>query len=427
MFNLHVIRSVFVFTATNALASGLPLLLLPILTRVLSPEDYGLVAMYSVFLTALGALTGLSVHGAVGMRYFDRDEIDFPKYVGSCLAILVATTSIVFVSVTLLQVPLIALTNLPGKWLLIAVLTSGMQFLLLTMLSIFQSAKQAGMFSLLRIGQAVIDALLSLVLVVSFGLAWEGRLIGISVAIAILGTISLGMLFYGRWIDLNIRVDYVRNALKFGVPLVPHVVGGMLIAMVDRLLITNYLDLASTGIYMVAIQIGLGVNLLSDACSRAVSPWLIEAIKENRHQKNVLIAKFCMIYFAALLILALMVGLLAPWILPFLVGQAFMNASSFVMLIALGQAFGGMYLVVANVIFYREKTAYLAGITISCGILNLALAYFLLRVEGLQGVAQAYATAQLLMFLSVCVFSQKLHPLPWFEALRSLFRGKLVA
>lgn len=427
MFNLQVIRSVFVFTATNALASGLPLLLLPILTRVLSPEDYGLVAMYSVLLTALGALTGMSVHGAVGMRYFDRNEIDFPKYVGSCLAVLVATTTFVFVAVFLVQRPLTALTSLPAKWLLIGVLTSGMQFLLLTMLSIFQSAKQAGMFSVFRVGQAAVDALLSLILVLSFGLAWEGRLIGMSVAIVVLGATSLGMLFFGGWIDLRIRADYVKNALKFGVPLVPHVVGGMLIAMVDRLLITNFLDLTSTGIYMVAIQIGLGVNLLADACSRAVSPWLIEAIKENNHQKNVVIAKFCLLYFAALIIFALALGVLSPWILPLLVGHAFLNASSFVMLIALGQAFGGMYLVVANVVFYQEKTTYLAFITISCGIFNLVLAYFLLRLEGLQGVAQAYAIAQLLLFLLVSTLSQKLHPLPWFKAFRSLCGGRFAS
>ncbi len=425
MFNLQVIRSVLLFTATNALASGLPLLLLPVLTRVLSPEDYGLVAMYSVLLTALGALTGMSVHGAVGMRYFDRDAIDFPKYVGSCLLILVLTTGIVFILVALFERPLAALTSLPAKWLFIAVLASGMQFLLLTMLSIFQSAKRASMFGLFRIGQAAVDALLSLVLVVSFGLAWEGRLIGMTVAISVLGAISLVTLCYGRWVDLDIRLDYVTNALKFGAPLVPHVVGGMLIAMADRLLITNFLDLASTGIYMVAIQIGLGVNLLADASNRAVSPWLIEAIKENRRQKNVVIATFCVIYFVALVLLALVVGVLAPLMLPLLVGQAFRGASSFVMLIALGQAFGGMYLAVSNLVFYRGKTAYLAAITISCGILNVALAYLLLRVEGLVGVAQAYAAAQLLMFLSVFVLSHRLHPLPWLDALRSLLRGKL--
>jgi Polysaccharide biosynthesis protein len=59
MVNLALFRSVFLFAITNVLAAGLPLLLLPLLTRMLTPEDYGLVAMYSVVLTALGALTGL--------------------------------------------------------------------------------------------------------------------------------------------------------------------------------------------------------------------------------------------------------------------------------------------------------------------------------------------------------------------------------
>src|SRR5690606_13004257 len=81
-----------IYAVSNGLAAGLPLLLLPILTRTLTPDEYGLVAMFSVVVTAFGALTGLSVHGAVSMRYFDRDSLDFPRYVGSCLAILAVST-----------------------------------------------------------------------------------------------------------------------------------------------------------------------------------------------------------------------------------------------------------------------------------------------------------------------------------------------
>jgi len=248
MFNFHLIRSVFVFAVTNALAAGLPLLLLPFLTRVLSPEDYGLVAMYSVVLSGLGAFIGLSVHGAVGMRYFDRAEIDFPQYVGACLAILVVTTSAVLSIVWIAQTPLEMLTSLPAEWLAIAVPTSGLQFILLIRLSIFQSAKKANMFGLFRVSQTVLDAVLSIAFVLFLSLAWEGRLIGMSAAVAVLGAVSLISLARGGWINLAVRGEYVRNALKFGVPLVPHVVGGMLIAMADRFMITNLLGVASTGV-----------------------------------------------------------------------------------------------------------------------------------------------------------------------------------
>ena len=427
MFNFQLIRSVFVFALTNALAAGLPLLLLPLLTRVLSPEDYGLVAMYSVVLSALGAFTGLSVHGAVGMRYFDRAEIDFPQYVGACLAILVVTTSAVLLLVWIAQTPLETLTSLPAEWLVIAVLTSGLQFILLIRLSIFQSAKKANMFGLFRVSQTVLDAVLSVALVLFLSLAWEGRLIGMSAAIVVLGVVSLISLAHGGWINLAVRGEHVRNALKFGVPLVPHVVGGMLIAMADRFMITNLLGVGSTGVYMVAVQIGLGVYLLADACSRAISPWVIEVIKEQNARKNILIARYYYIYFTFILFVAFFLGGTAPYFLSFLVGNAFQGAAPLIMTIAIGQAFGGMYLVVANVIFYKNKTLQLAAITISCGMLNALLSYFLLPVEGIQGAAHAYLAAQLVMFVATFALSQKLYPLPWFVALGRLKRGGWIA
>lgn len=416
MVSLALFRSVFLFAITNALAAGLPLLLLPLLTRILSPADYGLVAMYSVVLTALGALTGLSVHGAVGMRYFDRQEIDFPRYVGTCLTILLATTAAVLLASLLSSSILETITALPANWLFIGVLTSGLQFIFLVRLSIFQSAKNAALFGFFRVGQAAVDAVLSVVLVVFTTLAWQGRLIGMSAAITLLGLVSLVSLQRGGWLKMGFRSDYAKNALKFGLPLVPHVIGGVFLTMTDRLLITNLIGVSKTGVYMVAVQIGLGVYLVADACNRAASPFIIEAIKEGDGSRDKLIVRLCYAYFVGLLLLSLFVGLLAPWFLGFLVGAAFRSAAPLVLFLSLGQAFAGMYLIVANVVFYRQKTFHLAAITISCGGLNAALSYVLLQVVGLEGAAYAYLLAQVAMFLATFAVSQRLYPLPWLSA-----------
>lgn len=201
----------------------------------------------------------------------------------------------------------------------------------------------------------------------------------------------------------------------------------MLIAMADRFMITNLLGVGSTGVYMVAVQIGLGVYLLADACSRAISPWVIEVIKEQNARKNILIARYYYIYITFILFVAFFLGGTAPYFLSFLVGNAFQGAAPLIMTIAIGQAFGGMYLVVANVIFYKNKTLQLAAITISCGMLNALLSYFLLPVEGIQGAAHAYLAAQLVMFVATFALSQKLYPLPWFVALGRLKRGGWIA
>lgn len=415
--NLSILRSVFIFTATNAVAASIPFLLLPVLTNALSPASYGLVAMFTVVLTGFGALTGLSVHGAVGIRYFDREEIDFPAYVGACLSILLVTTLITFALVFLLAEPLEGLTALPKSWLLGAVIVSGLQFIILIRLSIYQSAKQPERFAAIRLSQAATDAVATLVFVLLLVLSWQGRLAGMSLAICLLGLASLLTLLTGGWVSLRIRRDHVRHALRFGLPLIPHVIGGMMISMVDRFMITNILDVSATGVYMVAIQIGLAVYLLADGGSRAIQPWFIEGIKSGDEDKKILMARMSILCFVGLATVAAVVGLTAPWYLPFLVGEAFQPAAPLIIWIAMGQAFGGMYLVSANVIFYKQKTAYLAMITISCGLLNALISFILLQVEGLKGAGHAYFLAQLLMFVATFTLAHRLHPLPWLSVL----------
>lgn len=414
--DFSILRSVFIFTATNAIAASMPLLLLPVLTHALSPASYGLVAMFTVVLTGVGALTGLSVHGAVGIRYFDREEIDFPAYVGACLSILFVTTLVTFVLVFVLAEPLEALTALPRSWLLGAVIVSGFQFIILIRLSIYQSAKQPGRFAAVRLSQAAIDAVTTLIFVLVLVLSWQGRLAGMSLAMCLLGLASLLTLMTGGWVSLHLHREHIGHALRFGLPLIPHVMGGMMISMVDRFMITNVLDVSSTGIYMVAVQIGLGVYLLADGGSRAIQPWFIEGIKSGDDDKKRLMARMSILCFVGLASVAALVGLTAPWYLPFLVDEAFQKSAPLIIWIAMGQAFGGMYLVSANVIFYKQKTGYLAMITISSGLLNALLSFFLLQIEGLKGAAHAYFVAQLLMFAATFILAHKLHPLPWVSA-----------
>jgi O-antigen/teichoic acid export membrane protein len=413
-----LVGSAVIYTVTAGLSAGVPLILLPILTRLFSPEEYGKVAIFSVTVQVLSTLTGLSVHGAVGMRYFDRDKLDFPRYVASCLTILLASTALVLVLVLLALPWLEEFTKLPGYWLVLAVLLSGSNFVVQTQLAIWQSSKQAFRFGLLRMMQALIDLVLSLFLVVVAGLAWQGRIGGIMLAGFLTAAVALVSLMRGEWLRFPIERGYIENALHFGVPLIPHAIGGMLIAMVDRFMISNILDVASTGIYMVALQIGLVLNLINDALNRAYSPMLIEALNISSPDRDTKIVRATYAYFLVLLALGVALGLLAPVILGVLVGAKFQAAAPVVIFITLGQAISGMYYMVATYVFYAGRTAHLAVITLTSGVLNVAISYWLLKTRGLEGAGQAFLIAQAVLFLGTWWLSNRARPMPWLRALR---------
>jgi O-antigen/teichoic acid export membrane protein len=75
-----------VYLFSSILNAAIPFALLPILTRHLSPTEYGEVAMLTTLVGALGAFVGLNVVGAAGRKYFDgdngRDELRW--FIGAC-------------------------------------------------------------------------------------------------------------------------------------------------------------------------------------------------------------------------------------------------------------------------------------------------------------------------------------------------------
>ena len=394
--------------------------MLPILTRVLTPADYGTVAMFSIVLNVLSAFTGLSVHGAISVRFFQMEKEELAEYVGACIGILIGSTSIIFLLVVMFGSWLAKISGVPSDWILVAVVLSGLQILGNVRLALWQVSGAAKKYGTFQITQSLLNASVSLVLILLVGMAWQGRILGQFAAGIISGIIALW------WISKDGLLRFSKgwrthslDALKFGVPMIPHMIGGLLIVAVDRLIIVRLLGLAQAGIYMVALQIGQGLSLATTSFNSSYAPWLMKKLSKPVEVPRVMIVRWTYFYFVSVLIAAVFLGLLAPVILKFLVGKSFFAASGIVIYIALGFAFGGCYYMVTNYIFFESKTKILAFVTFTCGILNVPLMFLLVGHNGIIGAGQAFMLTQALSFLATWWLAHKLHPMPWLKALRA--------
>jgi O-antigen/teichoic acid export membrane protein len=412
-----LMKSASIYTGSNILTSAIPFLLLPILTRVLTPADYGIVAMFGIMVSIFAAFTGLGALGAVEVRYFEQERIDLPRYVASCLVILSVSTILVLFCTYLFNGVLESFTSVPGNWLLVAVLVAAMQFIVLLRLSLWQVSEQVWKYGAMQIGQSALNAGLSLWFVLVVGLAWQGRTWGIAIASGIVLLIAAASLWLDGWIRWSISLDYIKNALRFGVPLVPHLLGGILIAAVDRLLVTNLLDVSQTGIYTVAMQIGMMLSLLTGAFNKAYAPWLFEHLKSRDDSQKIQIVRNTYLYFILLWIIALSLGYLAPVILAVLVGEAFRAGAGVVAYVAAGFAFGGMYFMVTNYVFLAGATARLAFITLASGIINVVVTYYLIGEYALAGAGYGFVISQAILFLGAWYLANTVYPMPWKKAL----------
>jgi O-antigen/teichoic acid export membrane protein len=412
-----LVSAALIYVVANGVSAGLPFLMLPVLTRVMEPAEYGLAGMFTVMVAIFTAVVGVNTHGAAGMRYFDRESIDFPRYVAACLVIGVVSTAVTVVAVMLLAPWLKDWTQLPLTWLLVAVLVAAAQFVLQLQLTIWQSAALAWQFGALKIAQAVLDAIASLGLVLVLHFGWEGRAGGVALANVLVAIAAFFLLVGGRWMQFPARREDVRAAMRFGLPLVPHLASGLVLALFDRFLIGNTLGLASVGIYMVAVQIGMAMGLVTDAFNRAYAPWLLETIKQKDEQRDLRIVRWTYGYFVVLLVAALLAGFFAEPLMRLLAGEQYLEAAPAILWIALGYAFGGMYFMVTNYVFYVGRTGSLAMVTFTAGAVNVVAALFLVRSHGIVGAAQAALIGKIVLFAGTWWLSHRCRPMPWGRAL----------
>lgn len=414
-----------IYLGANILNAGIPLILMPVLTRLLSPADYGIIAMFAIALSIIGAFVGLGVHGAVSVRFFQLDKQSLGEFIGACIFILAASTLIVLLIVAILGGLLEDLTGIPVNWLLAAVVFSSFQFLGNIRLALWQASGDSMRYGSFQISQSLVNAVVSIVLILFIGMAWEGRLLGQGIASIGFGMISIFMLKCNDYLRMPSNwKKTTKGALNFGVPLIPHSLGSLALASSGQVLSNQLFDSAQAGIYAVSIQIGALVGIVADAFVKTYGPWLYRQLENKNANTNHLIVGSTYLVFLFFIILSAASALLLVLVTPIFLGHKFISAIEFIPPIVFGYGFTGMYYAVAGFYFFTSNTKFVSAVTLVSCVGMIGAMVVLAGVFGPIGIAYGYAFGQFLMLIIALLISNKIFPMPWVEirpAIRSVW------
>lgn len=406
------------YSAANVLVAAFPLLLIPILTRLLSPHDYGVVALFMAATSFLALVIGLGVQGLVQVEYHRLERSDSARLVSACLVVAGASLAGVALLLVVAWPWLEQAVGVPLRWMLVASAFAAMQFIVGLRLVVLQAQKHSGRYAAAQLTQAVLAAALSIGLIVWAGMAWQGRVAGLVAAAALLTVAAIAGLRRDGLLVSRPTATFMRMATRYGVTLMPHVFGGLALAISDQVVVAALLGTEAAGLFAVALSIAGAIKVLTVALNRAVSPWIYERLPMDAATRR-RVARLSWAYFAGLLAASIALGLLAPFLMAWLVGPAFAASGQYVLVLAVGFGLGGMYLNVANYVFHAGAIARLAAVTATAGAANVVLSVLLVDRFGLAGAGYAFTLAQALLLLGTWRLAQRLHPLPWLAALRA--------
>lgn len=411
------IRSSGIYTITSFINAAIPFILLPILTRKLTPEDYGIVAMFQLVVSLTYPFIGLNLEGAIARKYYDKDNTDFPAFIGTSFILFATSLMLIFFIFFIFLYEIHLYTQIPEFWLKYILIVAASQFLTSTLLVLYQIRIQPIKYGIFQITQSIVNISFTLFFVLLLNKTWDGRIEAQLLSGLIFAFLSFFILIKSRFIKLKIKKSDIVYALKFGIPLIPHALGSILFSAIDRFFLTNLIGLEETGNYSVSYQLGAIIGMITISVNNAFVPWLFENLNKNSIEIKKYIVKWTYLYFIALLLIASLLLILLPFVINIFVGKSFKTLDTYTTLIVLGFVFQGMYYMVTNYITYVNKTYLLAIITISIALIKIPITYYSITWFGAFGASLSYCLTFFIFFVSTWLLSSSVYKMPWIDTI----------
>lgn len=376
----RILRAGLWYTIGNITIKALGFLMLPIFTRLLTPEEYGTVAIFMAVLGMFFIVLPLYLHVVPIRARFDFDEY-YPQFISALTTLtLLSGTGLLLFLALLPDVLHEAIFDLPKGLVLLAASTVVCFTPFLIKMGMWQAALESNIYirNVLMLNVFVIFVSVTLILLPDYtGLDYErlwGRIAAIVMMRVLFGLRPLLSLLRG---GVFVHWPYWRYAVIYAVPLIPHALAEHVLANFDRIMIAQYVGRTESGIYSFAYQIGALVAMVAAALSAAWLPWFYQQMKDEAYDTIRARAHQYLIAFTGLTLVALVGGVL---LVPILAPPSYRPAIQIVPVIMASGYFVFLQYLFTGIESHYRKTWYTSLGTLLVAGLNLALnAFFIPR------------------------------------------------
>ncbi|MHB8073121.1 oligosaccharide flippase family protein [Desulfosporosinus fructosivorans] len=395
------IENFLVYGLGGILSKIIPLLMLPIITRLMPDTFYFGLNDLSITLVSFGsAIAIMGMYDAMFRMFFERENEEFKKDVcSSALIFTIVTSIIVFVVLFIFREPCSEFVFSDKKYANLLLL-SAMSILIGTTNSIVAAPTR------MQNKRKVYLVLNTLSPFISYSIAIPLLINGyfvIALPLAsVIAALSLEIIFgvlNRKWFQLKrFNWKYLKQMLIIAIPLLPNLLIYWVFNSCDRLMIAKMLGNEFTGVYAVGAKIGHASQLIYTAFAGGWQYFAFSTMKENDQVKtNSLIFEYLgVISFSA----GIFMAVLSKPIFSILFTGDYVQGYVVAPYLFLAPLLQMLFQVACNQFLVIKKT-WPNMLILSVGVaINILINYFLIPVMGIEGAALAtligYAVSDIL-------------------------------
>ena len=373
------------YVICSVLQRCLSLITLPLFTRLLVTEEYGISTVYASTLAVVAVFTTLNLPYGSFSPAMMRFEKDRDGYISAVNAICVLFTAFYFMIYFLFQDFWNELVDLPTELMILM----GFEIL-------FNAAIQFWMgkarfeykykaFIAITLLISVLGTACSLLAVIFLPNKGVAKVLANGAVISVVGlAIMIPSMARGK---NCFNKEYWKYALSFNIPLIPYYLSQIIFNQSDRLMINKMTGKSDAAMYGVAYTLAFILVFVLNAINNSFVPWMYGKIRERKFQE---ITRISIIIAAIMAVLLLGIIALAPEIILIMAGEKYTSAIWAVPPVAMSLLLLFYAQLFINVELYFEEKYKLVGASILAAVVNIALNYFGIKMFGF--VAAGYTT-----------------------------------
>lgn len=391
------------FIVCFVIQRGLQFIGMPIFTRIMSQEDYG---VYSVFLSwtnLLCVISSLNIYNGVFNKAAVKYEEERDQYISSVQYLTLLVGLLMSVAILFFHQPLEEWTGFSYKLLLLMCI-----HVLLFPSFQYWAQKQRFLFEYKKLViLTLLNSVLSLLLGIAFVTVSDDKAfalitvtVGIQAVINLLLFVSLackGHCFY--------RKDFWVWSVISALPLIPHFLSEILLGHADRIMINQMCGPAQAGIYNIVYQISMIMTIIRTGINGSYTPWVYISLKAGRYdaiRKNTSVITVMMATMTFLLIL------IGPEILWLAAPSSYYEAIIDMPAIMIGCYFIFVYVLFLNVEIYYEQNQYVAIASCIAAVLSIVANIIFIPIYGYLSCGYTTMLSYMLMAVLHYFFFRKI-------------------
>jgi O-antigen/teichoic acid export membrane protein len=262
----EIVRHGGVFGIGLVLTRLTSIVLLPFYTGVLTPADYGVIAVLDIVQELLRLAIGTAWTNAVARFHFDRDEPQAQSRVwwtALVALVLLGTAAIAPLFLVTGRLSELTIGGVAGGGVLYGLMLASLWFSLPEALlqNHLRVVKRSNLYVGLSLGRFLVNATLN----VSLLYYWQLGVVGVLVGNLITGAVWCGVqLAIFRRLRGGVRFEWnlIGPMTRFGLPLMTVALLAAAMHQINRYFLVAFVSLHDIGIYSFAYQFGQGVNSL---------------------------------------------------------------------------------------------------------------------------------------------------------------------